>query len=119
MFRKRGQRYYDWVVNRDLRARQKQRAKQVDHSEGDFEEGIFYKAKLIGYKDIKKPKDRIGIVAAMREIRFEYKNKNVKKQHVTIGVGVDGIRVMLAKKPNKTNYLQKEWMLKMSSKKIK
>jgi len=101
MFRKRGQRYYDWVVNRDLRAKQKQRAKQVDHTETDFEEGIFYKAKLIGFKDIQRPKDRIGIVAAMREIRFEFKNKNVKKQQVTIGVGVDGIRVSFPKNNSK------------------
>ena len=101
MFRKRGQRYYDWVVNRDLRAKQKQRAKQVDHTETDFEEGIFYKAKLIGFKDIQRPKDRIGIVAAMREIRFEFKNKNVKKQQVTIGVGVEGIRVSFPKNNSK------------------
>lgn len=91
-------------MNRDLRARQKQRAKNVDHSDTDFEEGIFYKAKLIGYKDIKRPKDRVGIVAAMREIRFEHKNKNVKKQQVTIGISVDGLRVTLAKKANRTNY---------------
>ena len=100
----RRKRYYDSVVTKEIRARQKKRAQQMNHSDTDFEEGIFYKARLIGYKDISKPKDRSSIVAVMRDIRLDYKAKNVKKQHVTVSVSTDGIKVSLAKKPYRTNY---------------
>ncbi|XP_051950723.1 carboxyl-terminal PDZ ligand of neuronal nitric oxide synthase protein isoform X2 [Xyrauchen texanus] len=58
----------------------------------------------IGSLDVPRPNSRMEIVAAMRRIRYEFKAKSVKKKKVSIVISVDGVRVLLRKKPK-----MKEW----------
>ncbi|XP_013923915.1 PREDICTED: carboxyl-terminal PDZ ligand of neuronal nitric oxide synthase protein-like [Thamnophis sirtalis] len=74
------------------------------HNEEAFQHGIHFQAKYIGSLDVPRPNSRMEIVAAMRRIRYEFKAKNVKKRKVTIVVSVDGVKVLLRKKPKR-----KEW----------
>jgi len=101
MFSRKTSRYYDWVVNRDMREKEKEKSKRVNHTQLDFQEGIYYKAKLVGFKEISRPNDRMEIVAAMRDIRLNYKKLSVKKHNVIICVSTQGIKVTLAS--NKSN----------------
>ncbi|XP_050524137.1 carboxyl-terminal PDZ ligand of neuronal nitric oxide synthase protein isoform X2 [Daktulosphaira vitifoliae] len=68
------------------------------HPEEAFEHGITFHAKFIGSMDIPKPINRDEIVALMRQIRYEYKTKNIKKKKVSIEVSVEGICITLRKK---------------------
>ncbi|KAG8141939.1 hypothetical protein E2320_006594 [Naja naja] len=70
------------------------------HNEEAFQHGIHFQAKYIGSLDVPRPNSRMEIVAAMRRIRA----KNVKKRKVNIVVSVDGVKVLLRKKPKR-----KEW----------
>ncbi|XP_015679828.1 carboxyl-terminal PDZ ligand of neuronal nitric oxide synthase protein-like [Protobothrops mucrosquamatus] len=74
------------------------------HNEEAFQHGIHFQAKYIGSLDVPRPNSRMEIVAAMRRIRYEFKAKNVKKRKVNIVVSVDGVKVLLRKKPKR-----KEW----------
>ncbi|XP_070615643.1 carboxyl-terminal PDZ ligand of neuronal nitric oxide synthase protein-like [Erythrolamprus reginae] len=74
------------------------------HNEEAFQHGIHFQAKYIGSLDVPRPNSRMEIVAAMRRIRYEFKAKNVKKKKVNIVVSVDGVKVLLRKKPKR-----KEW----------
>ncbi|XP_051981937.1 carboxyl-terminal PDZ ligand of neuronal nitric oxide synthase protein-like [Xyrauchen texanus] len=74
------------------------------HNEEAYQHGIQFQAKYVGSLDVPRPNSRMEIVAAMRRIRYEFKAKSVKKKKVTIVVSVDGVRVMLRKKPKR-----KEW----------
>ncbi|KAJ6652843.1 hypothetical protein lerEdw1_010561 [Lerista edwardsae] len=74
------------------------------HNEDAFQHGIHFQAKYIGSLDVPRPNSRVEIVAAMRRIRYEFKAKNVKKKKVNIVVSVDGVKVILRKKPKR-----KEW----------
>ncbi|XP_016143262.1 carboxyl-terminal PDZ ligand of neuronal nitric oxide synthase protein-like [Sinocyclocheilus grahami] len=74
------------------------------HNEEAYQHGIHFQAKYVGSLDVPRPNSRMEIVAAMRRIRFEFKAKNVKKKKVSIVVSVDGVKVVLRKKPKR-----KEW----------
>ncbi|XP_038601907.1 carboxyl-terminal PDZ ligand of neuronal nitric oxide synthase protein-like isoform X2 [Tachyglossus aculeatus] len=74
------------------------------HNEEAFRHGIHFQAKYIGSLDVPRPNSRVEIVAAMRRIRYEFKAKNIKKRNVSIVVSVDGVKVILRKKPKR-----KEW----------
>ncbi|KAM3825303.1 carboxyl-terminal PDZ ligand of neuronal nitric oxide synthase protein-like [Vipera latastei] len=74
------------------------------HNEEAFQHGIHFQAKYIGSLDVPRPNSRMEIVAAMRRIRYEFKAKNVKKRKVNLVVSVDGVKVLLRKKPKR-----KEW----------
>ncbi|XP_020648967.3 carboxyl-terminal PDZ ligand of neuronal nitric oxide synthase protein isoform X1 [Pogona vitticeps] len=74
------------------------------HNEEAFQHGILFQAKYIGSLDVPRPNSRVEIVAAMRRIRYEFKAKNIKKKKVNIVVSVDGVKVILRKKPKR-----KEW----------
>ncbi|XP_028919766.1 carboxyl-terminal PDZ ligand of neuronal nitric oxide synthase protein-like isoform X2 [Ornithorhynchus anatinus] len=74
------------------------------HNEEAFQHGIHFQAKYIGSLDVPRPNSRVEIVAAMRRIRYEFKAKNIKKRNVSIVVSVDGVKVILRKKPKR-----KEW----------
>ncbi|XP_034292076.1 carboxyl-terminal PDZ ligand of neuronal nitric oxide synthase protein-like [Pantherophis guttatus] len=74
------------------------------HNDEAFQHGIHFQAKYIGSLDVPRPNSRMEIVAAMRRIRYEFKAKNVKKRKVNIVVSVDGVKVLLRKKPKR-----KEW----------
>ncbi|XP_055058854.2 carboxyl-terminal PDZ ligand of neuronal nitric oxide synthase protein isoform X1 [Misgurnus anguillicaudatus] len=70
-------------------------------NEGQFQHGLSFEVKFIGSLDIVRPKSRIEILAAMRQIRYEFKIKNIKKKKVALIVSVDGVRVILRKKKKK------------------
>uniref|UniRef100_A0A8C1MRG5 Carboxyl-terminal PDZ ligand of neuronal nitric oxide synthase protein n=1 Tax=Cyprinus carpio TaxID=7962 RepID=A0A8C1MRG5_CYPCA len=74
------------------------------HNEEAYQHGIHFQAKYVGSLDVPRPNSRMEIVAAMRRIRYEFKAKNVKKKKVSIVVSVDGVKVVLRKKPKR-----KEW----------
>ncbi|XP_067294748.1 carboxyl-terminal PDZ ligand of neuronal nitric oxide synthase protein isoform X3 [Pseudorasbora parva] len=74
------------------------------HNEEAYQHGIHFQAKYVGSLDVPRPNSRMEIVAAMRRIRYEFKAKSVKKKKVSIGVSVDGVKVVLRKKPKR-----KEW----------
>ncbi|XP_028664852.2 carboxyl-terminal PDZ ligand of neuronal nitric oxide synthase protein isoform X1 [Erpetoichthys calabaricus] len=74
------------------------------HNEEAYQHGIHFQAKYVGSLDVPRPNSRVEIVAAMRRIRYEFKAKNIKKKKVNIGVSVDGVRVVIRKKPKR-----KEW----------
>ncbi|KAF1377732.1 hypothetical protein PFLUV_G00203790 [Perca fluviatilis] len=74
------------------------------HNEEAYQHGISFQAKYVGCLDVPRPNSRMEIVAAMRRIRYEFKAKNIKKKKVSIVVSVDGVKVMLRKKPKR-----KEW----------
>ncbi|XP_073696150.1 carboxyl-terminal PDZ ligand of neuronal nitric oxide synthase protein [Garra rufa] len=74
------------------------------HNEEAYEHGIHFQAKYVGSLDVPRPNSRMEIVAAMRRIRYEFKAKSVKKKKVSIVVSVDGVKVVLRKKPKR-----KEW----------
>ncbi|XP_016130698.1 carboxyl-terminal PDZ ligand of neuronal nitric oxide synthase protein-like [Sinocyclocheilus grahami] len=75
------------------------------HDEEAYQHGIHFQAKYVGSLDVPRPNSRMEIVAAMRRIRYEFKAKSVKKKKVSIVVSVDGVKVVLRKKPKR-----KEWM---------
>ncbi|XP_016348826.1 carboxyl-terminal PDZ ligand of neuronal nitric oxide synthase protein-like [Sinocyclocheilus anshuiensis] len=75
------------------------------HNEEAYQHGIHFQAKYVGSLDVPRPNSRMEIVAAMRRIRYEFKAKSVKKKKVSIVVSVDGVKVVLRKKPKR-----KEWM---------
>ncbi|XP_054614202.1 carboxyl-terminal PDZ ligand of neuronal nitric oxide synthase protein isoform X2 [Dunckerocampus dactyliophorus] len=74
------------------------------HNEEAYQHGISFQAKYVGSLDVPRPNSRMEIVAAMRRIRYEFKAKNIKKKKVSIVVSVDGVKVLLRKKPKR-----KEW----------
>uniref|UniRef100_A0A9J8C8L2 Carboxyl-terminal PDZ ligand of neuronal nitric oxide synthase protein n=1 Tax=Cyprinus carpio carpio TaxID=630221 RepID=A0A9J8C8L2_CYPCA len=74
------------------------------HNEEAYQHGIHFQAKYVGSLDVPRPNSRMEIVAAMRRIRYEFKAKSVKKKKVSIVVSVDGVKVVLRKKPKR-----KEW----------
>ncbi|XP_021327300.2 carboxyl-terminal PDZ ligand of neuronal nitric oxide synthase protein isoform X1 [Danio rerio] len=74
------------------------------HNEEAYQHGIHFQAKYVGSLDVPRPNSRMEIVAAMRRIRYEFKAKSVKKKKVAIVVSVDGVKVVLRKKPKR-----KEW----------
>ncbi|XP_056602274.1 carboxyl-terminal PDZ ligand of neuronal nitric oxide synthase protein isoform X2 [Triplophysa dalaica] len=74
------------------------------HNEEAYQHGIHFQAKYVGSLDVPRPNSRMEIVAAMRRIRYEFKAKSVKKKKVSLLVSVDGVKVMLRKKPKR-----KEW----------
>ncbi|XP_051519929.1 carboxyl-terminal PDZ ligand of neuronal nitric oxide synthase protein-like [Myxocyprinus asiaticus] len=74
------------------------------HNEEAYQHGIHFQAKYVGSLDVPRPNSRMEIVAAMRRIRYEFKVKSVKKKKVSIVISVDGVRVLLRKKPKR-----KEW----------
>ncbi|KAF5405819.1 hypothetical protein PHET_00736 [Paragonimus heterotremus] len=49
--------------------------------------------------DIPRPQNRLEIVSSMRRIRYEFKEKGIKKQKVLIKVSADGVFVYARKKP--------------------
>ncbi|CAM4595354.1 hypothetical protein PO909_030515 [Leuciscus waleckii] len=73
-------------------------------AEGHFQHGLTFEVKFIGSLDIVRPKSRIEILAAMRQIRYEFKIKNIKKKKVNLIVSVDGVKVVLRKKKKKYDY---------------
>ncbi|XP_056599680.1 carboxyl-terminal PDZ ligand of neuronal nitric oxide synthase protein [Triplophysa dalaica] len=73
-------------------------------NEGQFHYGLSFEVKFIGSLDIVRPKSRIEILAAMRQIRYEFKVKNIKKKKVNLMVSVDGVRVLLRRKKKKYGY---------------
>ncbi|CAD7082631.1 unnamed protein product [Hermetia illucens] len=75
------------------------------HDEAAFYRGITFHAKLIGWKEVPRPKERTEIVRAMRKIRQECKLTKARKRKVTIHISVDGVRVCLRKKRRK----KKDW----------
>ncbi|XP_075946188.1 carboxyl-terminal PDZ ligand of neuronal nitric oxide synthase protein [Anarhichas minor] len=74
------------------------------HNDEAYHHGISFQAKYVGSLDVPRPNSRMEIVAAMRRIRYEFKAKNIKKKKVSIVVSVDGVKVLLRKKPKR-----KEW----------
>ncbi|XP_061787600.1 carboxyl-terminal PDZ ligand of neuronal nitric oxide synthase protein [Nerophis lumbriciformis] len=74
------------------------------HNEEAYQHGISFQAKYVGSLDVPRPNSRMEIVAAMRRIRYEFKAKNIKKKKVSMVVSVDGVKVLLRKKPKR-----KEW----------
>ncbi|XP_052448677.1 carboxyl-terminal PDZ ligand of neuronal nitric oxide synthase protein isoform X1 [Carassius gibelio] len=74
------------------------------HNEEAYQHGIHFQAKYVGSLDVPRPNSRMEIVAAMRRIRYEFKAKSMKKKKVSIVVSVDGVKVVLRKKPKR-----KEW----------
>ncbi|XP_051552522.1 carboxyl-terminal PDZ ligand of neuronal nitric oxide synthase protein-like [Myxocyprinus asiaticus] len=79
------------------------------HNEEAYQHGIHFQAKYVGSLDVPRPNSRMEIVAAMRRIRYEFKAKSVKKKKVSIVVSVDGVRVMMRKKPKACVMQRKEW----------
>ncbi|KAL7047373.1 hypothetical protein ACKWTF_002885 [Chironomus riparius] len=71
------------------------------HSDEAFFTGISFQAKLIGFQEVPRPNNRTEIVQAMRRIRYEYKQQNVKKKKVSIEISVDGVRICLKKRKRK------------------
>lgn len=74
------------------------------HNEEAYQHGIHFQAKYVGSLDVPRPNSRMEIVAAMRRIRYEFKAKSIKKKKVSLVVSVDGVKVILRKKPKR-----KEW----------
>ncbi|XP_054168936.1 carboxyl-terminal PDZ ligand of neuronal nitric oxide synthase protein-like [Oppia nitens] len=64
-------------------------------SEEEFRLGIVFNAKLIGCGCVPRPNSRVEIVAAMRRIRSECRNRKDKKRKVLITVSYEGVRVTL------------------------
>ncbi|KAF6201982.1 hypothetical protein GE061_004378 [Apolygus lucorum] len=60
---------YDLVTNDDYDTR------IPLHTEEAFSHGITFQAKYIGTLDVPKPQSRLEIVAAMRRIRFQWREK--------------------------------------------
>ncbi|TNN09227.1 Dystrophin-like protein isoform 2, partial [Schistosoma japonicum] len=54
---------------------------------------------FVGGMDIPRPQNRLEIVSSMRRIRYEFKEKGIKKQKVLIKISADGVFVYLRKKP--------------------
>ncbi|CAH8874127.1 unnamed protein product [Trichobilharzia szidati] len=69
------------------------------YSDEVFKQGIHFCAKFVGGMDIPRPQNRLEIVSSMRRIRYEFKEKGIKKQKVLIKVSADGVFVYLRKKP--------------------
>ncbi|CAH8597301.1 unnamed protein product [Schistosoma turkestanicum] len=69
------------------------------YSDEVFKQGIHFCAKFVGGMDIPRPQNRLEIVSSMRRIRYEFKEKGIKKQKVLIKISADGVFVYLRKKP--------------------
>ncbi|VDO49572.1 unnamed protein product [Schistosoma margrebowiei] len=54
---------------------------------------------FVGGMDIPRPQNRLEIVSSMRRIRYEFKEKGIKKQKVLIKISADGVFIYLRKKP--------------------
>ncbi|XP_041368540.1 carboxyl-terminal PDZ ligand of neuronal nitric oxide synthase protein-like isoform X2 [Gigantopelta aegis] len=74
------------------------------HNEDAFEHGIPFQAKYIGTLDVPRPSSRVEIVAAMRRIRYEFKAKAIKKKKVIITVSADGVKVVMRRKKQKSQW---------------
>lgn len=73
-------------------------------SDEEFRVGIVFTAKLVGCGNVPRPNSRMEIVAAMRRIRSDCRNRKDKKRKVVITVSYEGVRVALpsGKKSNST-----------------
>ncbi|CAI2734936.1 unnamed protein product [Schistosoma spindalis] len=69
------------------------------YSDEVFKQGIHFCAKFVGGMDIPRPQNRLEIVSSMRRIRYEFKEKGIKKQKVLIKISADGVFIYLRKKP--------------------
>ncbi|XP_043209851.1 carboxyl-terminal PDZ ligand of neuronal nitric oxide synthase protein-like [Amphibalanus amphitrite] len=78
------------------------------HEDADFDDGITFRAKLIGTLDIPRPTTRLEIVSAMRRIRYEYKARSIKKKKVEITVCTDGVEIMRKLKKRKLVKMTKD-----------
>ena len=78
------------------------------HEDEDFDNGITYRAKLIGTLDIPRPTTRLEIVSAMRRIRYEYKARAIKKKKVEITVCTDGVEILRKLKKRKLVKMTKD-----------
>ena len=65
------------------------------HNDEAFQHGIHFKSKYIGSLDVQKPSTRSEIIVAMRNIRYEFKAKQVKKRKVLISISFDGVKIQL------------------------
>lgn len=75
------------------------------HSDEEFQNGVRYKARMIGTDEINKPTSKNDIISAMRRTRSSFRRNGVKKTRVWISISIEGIKIIRRPKKRR-NYFR-------------